>query len=126
MEVVIKFTESDLKDNLVLSTINNLFKQNKAITAPNFEFEDITPPQQQNSLKSNENNTEKSKRKTKEERVQDLRDYANSIYKDLSDAKKKSLKSFVAFYEKKIMQQDFNINYEKQFNNWWQNDKNNK
>ena len=34
MEIVIKLNEQDLKDNLVINSINNLFKQNKAITTP--------------------------------------------------------------------------------------------
>lgn len=124
MELIIKLTENDFKDNLVLSAVNTLFHANKAITG-NIEtkmtdtpfeecdfVEDVTKP--------------KNKVKSKEERVQDLKNYANSIWKDISDAKKKSLKSFVAFYEKKIMQQDFNINPDKQFTQWWQNDKNNR
>lgn len=125
MEIVIKLTSEDLKDNLIINTITNLFKSEKRITSDFGNLEDLLPPYQQKPLKSTEN-TQKKKDKTKEERVQDLKNYANGIYKDLSDAKKKSLKSFVAFYEKKIMQQDFNINPEKQFTQWWNNDKNNK
>jgi hypothetical protein len=125
MKITITFDELDLKDNLVLSTINTLFNQNKAIVAPQTEIEDLPPTYQQKPLKSTEN-TQKSKGKTKEERITELKKYANSIWADLSDAKKKSLKSFVAFYEKKIKEQDFNINPAKQFSQWWQNDKNNR
>lgn len=125
MEIVIKLTENDLKDNLVLSTITNLFKQKKTIVAPQTEIEDLLQTYQQKPLKSTEN-TQKSKGKTKEERVTELKKYANSIWKELNDKQKKSMKAFVAFYEKKIMQEDFNINPAKQFNHWWQNDKNNR
>lgn len=125
MEIVIKLTSEDLKDNIVLNTINTLFKSNKAITG-NIELKSITDTPFEECDFVEDVTKQKKKVKTKEERVQDLKNYANSIYKDLSDAKKKSLKSFVAFYEKKIMQQDFNINPEKQFNQWWQNDKNNR
>ena len=119
MKITITFDELDLKDNLVLSTITNLFKH------PQTEIEDLLPPHQQKPLKSKEN-TQKSKGKTKEERITELKKYANSIWKELSDAQKKSMKSFVAFYEKKINEQNFTINPEKQFTQWWQNDKNNK
>lgn len=119
MKITITFDELDLKDNLVLSTINNLFKH------PQTEIEDLLQTHQQKPLKLTEN-TQKQSSMTKEERITELKKYANSIWKDLSDAKKKSLKSFVAFYEKKIQEQDFNINPAKQFSQWWERDKNNK
>jgi len=125
MELIIKLTENDFKDNLVLSAINTLFHANKAITG-NIEVKPITDTPFEECDFVEDVTKQKTKNKTKEERVQDLKNYANSIYKDLSDAKKKSLKSFVAFYEKKIKEQDFNINPEKQFTQWWQNDKNNR
>lgn len=34
MEIVIKLNEEDLKDNVVLNMVNNLFKQNKVSSTP--------------------------------------------------------------------------------------------
>lgn len=127
MEIVIKLTDSDLKDNLVLSTINTLFKSEKAIKAPNTDFEDITPDWANNAPKSNEN-TQKSKGKTKEEdvekEVQKLKDFANGIYKQLNEKSQKSLKKFVEFYTDKIVNNGFRINPEKQFKIWTERDLN--
>lgn len=118
MEIVIKLTDSDLKDNLVLTTITNLFKSEKAITS-NIEVkptndtpfeEDVTKP------KTEVNNTEKE--------VQKLKDFANSIYKQLNEKSQKSLKKFVTFYTDKIINNDFRINPEKNWQKWIANDKN--
>lgn len=125
MELIIKLTSEDLKDNIVVQSLKSLIEQNKAIVG-NIEVKPTNDTPFEDFDFVEDVTKQKKKVKSKEERVQDLKNYANSIYKDLSDAKKKSLKSFVAFYEKKIMQQDFNINPEKQFNQWWQNDKNNR
>lgn len=119
MKITITFDELDLKDNLVLNTINNLFKH------PQTEIEDLLPTYQQKPLKSTEN-TQKSKGKTKEERVTELCDFANGKWKSLNEKEQKSLKAFVEFYKKKIMQQDFSINIANQWQKWWQNDKNNR
>lgn len=137
MKITIELTEENLKSNIVLQSLKQMLqanttinidssiKENKAITSDFDNLEDLLPPHQQKPLKSTEN-TQKSKGKSKEERVQILKDFANSKWKSLTDAQKKSMKSFVAFYEKKIMEQDFNINPAKSFTQWWQNDKNNK
>lgn len=137
MNIQIILTEEDLKSNIVLQAVKQMLqanttinidssiKENKMITAPNTDFEDIKPDWANNTSKSTEN-TQKSKGKTKEERVTELKKYANSIWGKLTDAQKKSMKSFVAFYEKKINEQNFTINPEKQFTQWWNNDKNNK
>lgn len=123
MEIVIKLNEQDLKDNMVINTINTLFKSNKAITTPQVDIEDIIPDWANNTSKSTEN-TQKKKDKTKEERVTELKKYANSIWRELNDKQKKSMKSFVSFYEKKIMEQNFTINVEKQLQNWFERDRN--
>ena len=126
MEIVIKLTSEDLKDNLVLTTINTLFKQNKTIVAPQVDIEDLEdllPPHQQKPLKSTEN-TQKSKGKTKEERLKELCDFANSKWKSLNEKEQKSLKKFVEFYKKKINEENFTINVEKQLKNWFERDRN--
>lgn len=123
MKITITFDELDLKDNLVLSTINTLFKQNKAIVAPQVDIDDIIPDWANNAPKSNEN-TQKSKGKTKEERVTELKKYANSIWGNLSEKQKQSLKKFVEFYTEKIEKENFTINVEKQLKNWFERDKN--
>lgn len=117
MEIVIKLTSEDLKDNLVLTTINTLFKH------PQAEIEDLSPTYQQKPLKSTEN-TQKSKGKTKEERVTEIKKYANSIWASLNEKEKKSLKKFVEFYTDKIEKENFTINVEKQVKNWFERDKN--
>lgn len=135
MKITIELTEENLKSNIVLQSlkqmlqanttinIDNSIKQNKAISTPNTDFEDIIPDWANNAPKSNEN-TQKSKGKTKEERITELKKYANSIWKDLSDAKKKSLKKFVEFYTDKIEKENFTINVENQVKKWFERDKN--
>lgn len=123
MEIVIKLTSEDLKDNIVLNTINTLFKQNKAVVAPNTDFEDIIPDWTNNTSKSTEN-AQKSKGKTKEERLKELCDFANSKWKSLNEKEQKSLKKFVEFYKKKINEENFTINVEKQLQNWFERDRN--
>lgn len=123
MKITITFDELDLKDNLVLSTINNLFKQNKAIVG-NVEVkptndtpfeesdfvEDVTKP------KTEVNDTDKE--------VQKLKDFANGIYKQLNDKSQKSLKKFVEFYTEKIVNNGFRINPKNNWEKWIANDKN--
>lgn len=123
MEIVIKLTSEDLKDNLVLSTITNLFKSEKRITSNIDNLEDLIPPHQQKPLKSTEN-AQKSKGKTKEERLKELCDFANSKWKSLNEKEQKSLKKFVEFYKKKINEENFTINVEKQLQNWFERDRN--
>ena len=123
MKITITFDELDLKDNLVLSTINTLFNQNKAVGTSNTNFEDIIPDWANNAPKSNEN-TQKSKGKTKEERVTELKKYANSIWASLNEKQKKSLKKFVEFYTDKIEKENFTINVENQLKKWFERDKN--
>lgn len=123
MEIVIKLTSEDLKDNLVLTTINTLFKQKEAIVAPQVDIDDIIPDWTNNTSKSTEN-AQKSKGKTKEERITELKKYANSIWVSLNEKQKKSLKKFVEFYTDKIEKENFTINIEKQLKNWFERDKN--
>lgn len=137
MEIVIKLTSEDLKSNLVIQSVQQMLqanttinidssiKENKAISAHNTNFEDIIPDWANNAPKSNENN-KKQGSMTKEERVTKLKKYANSIWASLNEKQKKSLKSFVAFYEKKIIEENFNINIPNQWQKWWEQDKNNK
>lgn len=123
MEIVIKLNESDLRDNMVINTINSLFKSEKAITG-NIEVkptndtpfeecdfvEDVTKP------KKEVNDAEKE--------VQKLKDFANGIYKQLNEKSQKSLKKFVEFYTDKITNNGFKINPEKNWQKWIANDKN--
>lgn len=123
MEIVIKLTSEDLKDNLCIDTINNLFKSEKTIISNFDNLEDLIPPHQQKPLKSTEN-AQKKKDKTKEERITELKKYANSIWVSLNEKQKKSLKKFVEFYIDKIEKENFTINIEKQLKNWFERDKN--
>ena len=123
MKITITFDELDLKDNLVINTITNLFKSEKRITGNIDNLEDLIPPYQQKPLKSTEN-AQKSKGKTKEERITELKKYANSIWASLNEKQKKSLKKFVEFYTDKIEKENFTINVEKQLKNWFERDKN--
>lgn len=135
MEIVIKLTSEDLKSNLVIQSVQQMLqanttinidssiKENKAISAPNTDFEDIKPDWANNTSKSTEN-TQKSKGKTKEERITELKKYANSIWVSLNEKQKKSLKKFVEFYIDKIEKENFTINIEKQLKNWFERDKN--
>lgn len=117
MEITFKFTDDEMRNpEVIRETILKLF-------GTPILREDVGTPLEEAGQPIK---TSKKKTKTKEERVAELKEYANSIYKSLTDAQKKSLKRFVAFYTDKINQQDFNINPEKQFNEWWDKDKNNK
>ena len=123
MEIVIKLTSEDLKDNLVLSTINNLFKSEKAITG-NIEvkptndtpFEECDFVEDVTKQKTEVNDTEKE--------VQKLKDFANGIYKQLNEKSQKSLKKFVQFYTDKIINNGFRINPKNNWEKWIANDKN--
>lgn len=123
MKITITFDELDLKDNLVINTINNLFKQNKAITG-NIEvkptndtsFEDCDFVEDVTKQKTEENDTDKE--------VQKLKDFANSIYKQLNEKSQKSLKKFVEFYTDKIVNNGFRINPKNNWEKWIANDKN--
>lgn len=135
MNIQITLTEEDLKKNIVLQSLKQMLqanttinidssiKENKAITSDFDNLEDLLPPHQQKPLKSTEN-SKKQGNKSKEERVTELKTYANSIWGKLTDAQKKSLKKFVEFYEKKINEENFTINVEKQVKNWFERDKN--
>ena len=123
MKITITFDELDLQDNLVLSTITNLFNRNKTIVGNIDDLEDLIPPHQQKPQKSTEN-AQKSKGKTKEERLKELCDFANSKWKSLNEKEQKSLKKFVEFYKKKINEENFTINVEKQLQNWFERDRN--
>lgn len=116
MEIVIKLTSEDLKDNLVLSTINNLFKQNKAITTPQVDIEDCDFVEDVTKSKTKVSDTDKE--------VQKLKDFANSIYKQLNEKSQKSLKKFVQFYTDKIVNNGFRINPKNNWEKWIANDKN--
>ena len=123
MELVIKLTSEDLKDNLVLTTINTLFKQNKAITSnidvkttTDTPFEDCDFVEDVVKPKTEINNTEKE--------VQKLKDFANGIYKQLNEKSQKSLKRFVEFYTDKIVNNGFRINPKNNWEKWIANDKN--
>lgn len=119
MEVIIKLTENDFRDNLVLSAVNTLFKSNKAITevkAPQVDIEDCDFNENVVKPKTEVNGTEKE--------VQKLKDFANGIYKQLNEKSQKSLKKFVEFYTDKIVNNGFRINPEKQFKIWTERDLN--
>lgn len=134
MELIIKLTENDFKDNLVLSAINTLFHANKAITG-NIEVkptndtpfeecdfvEDVTKPKTEVNYTEN---TQKSKGNEVDKEVQKLKDFANGIYKQLNEKSQKSLKKFVQFYTDKIINNGFRINPEKNWQKWIANDKN--
>ena len=106
MKIVFEFTEQEMQNpEVIRETILSLF--NNQIT--NKEIVNKEPT-----------------KKTKEERIKELEEFANKTSPTLTEPQKKSLKRFVAFYTDKINQQDFNINPEKQFQMWWERDKNNK
>ena len=123
MKITITFDELDLKDNLIINTITNLFKQNKAITG-NIEvkptndtpFEDCEFVEDVTKQKTEVNDTDKE--------VQKLKDFANSIYKQLNEKSQKSLKKFVQFYTDKIVNNGFRINPKNNWEKWIANDKN--
>lgn len=123
MEIVIKLTSEDLKDNIVLNTINNLFNSNKAITGNIDNLEDLLPPYQQKPLKSIEN-AQKSKGNEVDKEVQKLKDFANGIYKQLNEKSQKSLKKFVEFYTEKIVNNGFRINPKNNWEKWIKQDLN--
>lgn len=119
MEIVIKLTSEDLKDNLVLSTINTLFNSNKAITevkTSQVDIEECDFVENVVKPKKEVNDTEKE--------VQKLKDFANGIYKQLNEKSQKSLKRFVEFYTDKITNNGFKINPDKNWQKWIANDKN--
>lgn len=116
MKITITFDENDLKDNLVLSTINTLFKQNKAIVAPQVDIDDCDFVENVVKPKTEVNDTDKE--------VQKLKDFANSIYKQLNEKSQKSLTKFVQFYTDKIVNNGFRINPKNNWEKWIANDKN--
>lgn len=116
MELIIKLTSEDLKDNLCIDTINNLFKQKKAIVAPQVDIDDCNFVEHVTKQKTEVNDTEKE--------VQKLKDFANGIYKQLNEKSQKSLKKFVQFYTDKIVNNGFRINPKNNWEKWIANDKN--
>ena len=116
MEIVIKLTDNDLKDNLVINTINNLFKLEKTIVAPQTEIDDCDFVENVVKPKTEVNDTDKELKK--------LKDFANGIYKQLNEKSQKSLKKFVEFYTEKIVNNGFRINPKNNWEKWIANDKN--
>ena len=116
MEIVIKLTDNDLKDNLVINTINNLFKLEKTIVAPQTEIDDCDFVENVVKPKIEVNDTDKELKK--------LKDFANGIYKQLNEKSQKSLKKFVEFYTEKIVNNGFRINPKNNWEKWIANDKN--
>lgn len=123
MELIIKLTENDFKDNLVLSAINTLFHANKAITG-NIELKSITDTPFEECDFVEDVTKQKKEVNDTEKEVQKLKDFANGIYKQLNEKSQKSLKKFVEFYTDKIVNNGFRINPKSNWEKWIANDKN--
>ena len=116
MELIIKLTEQDLKDNIVVQSLKSLIGQNKTIKAPQVDIEDCDFVEDVTKPKKDVNDTDKE--------VVKLKDFANSIYKQLNEKSQKSLKKFVQFYTDKIVNNGFKINPKNNWEKWIANDKN--
>lgn len=116
MKITITFDELDLKDNLCIDTITNLFNRNKTIKVPQVDIDDCDFVENVVKVKTEVNDTEKE--------VQKLKDFANGIYKQLNEKSQKSLKRFVEFYTDKIVNNGFKINPKNNWEKWIANDKN--
>lgn len=116
MEIVIKLNEQDLKDNIVVQSLKSLIEQNKTIKVSQVDIEDCDFVEDVTKPKTEINDTDKE--------VQKLKDFANSIYKQLNEKSQKSLTKFVQFYTDKIVNNGFRINPKNNWEKWIANDKN--
>lgn len=128
MNIQITLTEEDLKKNIVIQSLKQMLqanttisiddsiKQNKTIVAPQVDIDDCDFVENVVKPKTEVNNVDKE--------VQKLKDFANSIYKQLNEKSQKSLTKFVEFYTDKIVNNGFRINPKNNWEKWVERDLN--
>lgn len=112
MEIIFKFTDDEMRNpEAIRETILSLFGQPILMEDKGTPLEKIGQP---------------NKNRNRIDYVEELEEFANNkISPTLTDTQKKSLKRFVEFYKKKILEDDFKINdFNKVWNNWINREKN--
>jgi hypothetical protein len=112
MKIILEFTEEEMKSpTLMREAIINLFGQPILLEDKGTPLEKIGQP---------------NKNKNRIDYVEELEEFANKINPTLTEeAQKKSLKRFVDFYTKRILEEDFKINdFNKVWTKWLAREKN--
>ena len=114
MKIILEFTEEEMKNpTLMREAILNLF-------GTPILREDIGQPIEEVRQPINTCNN-----RNRIDIVEELEEFQKKIFPTLTDKQQKSMKRFVEFYKKKILENDFKIqNFNKVWEKWWSSDKN--